>query len=426
MIITLLVLATLLLVVLGYILAATETAFTYIPHSELDNLTEGGKRRRLKAVSEGTDHFMFSLRLWSAFIDTLAILAFYSLSLTIFSSSVMAIALTAGVMTLLSYVLFAYYPRRAGRARPLHFVKTYYSLTYYLTKVLGPLPRVATESKDEANQEGNTSAGYFTEEEILEFVDRASSQDVIEDDEAQMVQSIFELGDTRLRSVMVPRTDMVTIDISETVENAINLFMRSGYSRIPVLGEDFDDVRGVLYFKDLMHAVVSPGRINLDLSLESLIRPGRFEPESKRVLDLLREMQRESTHVAMVIDEYGGTAGLVTLEDLIEELVGDISDEYDNEKPEIKFQDDGTFKISSRLSVEELEEFFGKDLEEEDVDTVGGLMSKHLGRVPIVGSEISVSGLHIRAIGTSGRRNQIATLLVWMDTPAETTNGTAA
>ena len=116
----------------------------------------------------------------------------------------------------------------------------------------------------------------------------------------------------------------------------------------------------------------------------------------------------------------------MTLEDLIEELVGDISDEYDNEKPEIKVQDDGTFKISSRLSVEELEEFFGKDLEEEDVDTVGGLMSKHLGRVPIVGSEISVSGLLIRAIGTSGRRNQIATLLVWMDTPAETTNGTAA
>ncbi|WP_068171110.1 hemolysin family protein [Rothia sp. ND6WE1A] len=420
MVIVSLIFATLLLLVVGYILAATESAFTYIPHSELDNLVESGKRSRLNIIIANIDQYMFSLRLWSAFVDTLAILGFYSLMLVISSSTVVAILITAVVMTCISYVFFAYYPRRSGRARPLHFVKNYASLTYFLTKILGPLPQAVVKPKDESGQEANSSAGYFTEEEILEFVDRASSQDVIEDDEAQMVQSIFELGDTRIKSVMVPRTDMVTIDADETVDNAVNLFLRSGYSRIPVLGDDFDDIRGVLYFKDLMQNVVDSGMIQSELNLETLIRPGRFEPESKKVLDLLREMQRESTHVAMVIDEYGGTAGLVTLEDLIEELVGDIADEYDNEKPEIKVQDDGTFKISSRLSVEELGEFFGEDLEEEDVDTVGGLMSKHLGRVPIVGSEISVSGIHIRAIGTSGRRNQIATLLVWTDEKAHT------
>ena len=145
------------------------------------------------------------------------------------------------------------------------------------------------------------------------------------------------------------------------------------------------------------------------------MRPVRYEPESKRVMDLLKEMQRESTHVAVVVDEYGGTAGLVTLEDLIEELVGDISDEYDNEKPEITLQEDGTFKISSRLSIWELGELFGLELDDEDVDTVGGLLAKHLGRVPIIGSEVVVEGIHIKAIGSRGRRNKIGTLSVWAD-----------
>ena len=138
------------------------------------------------------------------------------------------------------------------------------------------------------------------------------------------------------------------------------------------------------------------------------MRPARFEPETKRAMDLLRDMQRESTHVAIVVDEYGGTAGLVTLEDLIEELVGDISDEYDHERPEYTLNDDGTFRLSARLGIDELGEIFGIDLEDEDVDTVGGLLAKHLGMVPIVGSgDWRLTAFHIRAIGSSGRRHQV-------------------
>lgn len=418
MVISLLIIATLLLILLAYILAAVESAFTYIPHAEVDELTENNSRPRLARIMERQEPYTFSLRLWRSFVDTLSVLSFFSLVLVVLKSTLWSVLITAVVMSIVSYVVFAYYPRRAGRARPRHFVKNYFSLTYLLTRLLGPLPKAMTKT-DESNQSENTSEGYFTEEEILEFVDRASSQDVIEDDEAQMVQSIFELGDTRVRQVMVPRTDMVTIDIDEPIDDAINLFLRSGYSRMPVLGSDFDDVRGILYFKDVMAEVVERPEQPYQATIASLMRPPRFEPESKRVLDLLRDMQRESTHVAVVIDEYGGTAGLVTLEDLIEELVGDIADEYDNEKPEVKVQDDGTFKISSRLSIEDLSEIFGRNFEEEDVDTVGGLMSKHLGRVPIIGSQITVDGVHIRAIGTQGRRNQIASLLVWTDSDEE-------
>ena len=213
---------------------------------------------------------------------------------------------------------------------------------------------------------------------------------------------------------MVPRTDMLTVEANESIENALSLFLRSGYSRMPVIGESNDDVLGILYLKDCMQAHLAHSRGDApEPSIISLMREARFEPESKKVMDLLRQMQRESTHVAVVVDEYGGTAGMVTLEDLIEELVGDISDEYDNEKPEYSLQEDGSFKVSARLSVEDLGEIFGIDLDDEDVDTVGGLLAKHLGKVPIVGSEVTVEGITIRAIGSSGRRHQVDMLRVY-------------
>nr|WP_280928125.1 transporter associated domain-containing protein [Rothia sp. RSM292] len=149
------------------------------------------------------------------------------------------------------------------------------------------------------------------------------------------------------------------------------------------------------------------------------MRPARFEPESKRAMDLLREMQRESTHVAIIVDEYGGTAGLITLEDLIEELVGDISDEYDHESPDYTLNDDGTFRLSARLGIDELGEIFGRELDDEDVDTVGGLLAKHLGMVPIIGSEVEIDGIHIRAIGSSGRRHQVDMLQAWYEPPRD-------
>jgi hemolysin len=201
---------------------------------------------------------------------------------------------------------------------------------------------------------------------------------------------------------------------------------------MPVIGDSSDEILGVLYLKDAMRAFIlhseSPEGTALPIVVE-LMRPARFEPESKRAMELLREMQRESTHVAIIVDEYGGTAGLITLEDLIEELVGDISDEYDHERPEYTLNDDGTFRLSARLGIDELGEIFGRELDDEDVDTVGGLLAKHLGMVPIVGSEIEIDGIHIRAIGSSGRRHQVDMLQAWYEPPRDepqSTEGSAA
>lgn len=411
----LLILSLLVSSLLCYVFTATEAALVYLPHGEADDLIEGNKRPRLARMLEHEGETHFSVRFWRVLFETLSIVLAFSIVQHITGFLWISAIVTAIAMTLIGFIVFGTTPRRKGRAQPARFIRNFHPLLYLFTKILGPIPARFRRHEEQRPDESNSSSTSFTEEELREFVVRASSSETIEDDEAQMVHSIFELDETRIRSVMVPRTDMVTLDIDEDLRSALSLFMRSGYSRVPVLGDDFDDVRGFLYLKDVMEAFMAAEGTSQGMpTLHSVMRDARFEPESKRVMDLLKEMQRESTHVAIVVDEYGGTAGLVTLEDLIEELVGDISDEFDNEKPEIKMEEDGTFKISSRLSIEELGELFGRELEEEEVDTVGGLLSKHLGRVPIVGSEIEVEGIRIRAIGTRGRRNQIGTLLVWV------------
>ena len=278
-------------------------------------------------------------------------------------------------------------------ARPVHY------LSVLLSPATGLLDKLSVRLAPERSAEA--PVGVFDEEELREFLDRASDAETIEDDEAQMVQSVFEMDDTRIRSLMVPRTDMLTASRDTTLREALSLFLRSGYSRMPVIGDSSDEILGVLYLKDAMRAFILHGEAPEGTALPTvveLMRPARFEPESKRAMDLLREMQRESTHVAIIVDEYGGTAGLITLEDLIEELVGDISDEYDRESPDYTLNDDGTFRLSARLGIDELGEIFGRELDDEDVDTVGGLLAKHLGMVPIIGSEIEIDGIHIRAL----------------------------
>jgi CBS domain containing-hemolysin-like protein len=216
---------------------------------------------------------------------------------------------------------------------------------------------------------------------------------------------------------MVPRTDMVSIDDDRVCRQAMTLFLRSGFSRIPVLGNDVDDIVGLLYLKDVIR------RLNADpeagaVPVRELMRPMPFVPESKPVDDLLREMQRDQTHFAVVVDEYGGTAGLVTIEDILEEIVGEITDEYDREAPEVEDLGDGRLRVAATLHVDDLAELFDVALEEDEVDTVGGLIGKTIGRVPILGSTCEVAGLRLTAERMSGRRHRIATVVVERVEPA--------
>jgi len=218
----------------------------------------------------------------------------------------------------------------------------------------------------------------------------------------------------------VPRTEVVWIERGKTVRQALALALRSGFSRIPVIGENVDDIVGVAYLKDLAgRAQDAQARTT---RVEEVMRPVYFVPESKPVDELLREMQVHRVHMAIVIDEYGGTAGLVTIEDILEEIVGEITDEYDVERPPVEWLDNNTARVTARLSVADLSELFGVSIPDGDVETVGGLLARELGRVPIPGAEAEVAGLRLTAESVGGRRNRIDTVLV-RGSPAAGTGG---
>jgi CBS domain containing-hemolysin-like protein len=198
----------------------------------------------------------------------------------------------------------------------------------------------------------------------------------------------------------------------------MSLALRSGYSRIPVIGDNLDDIVGFAYLKDITKRVFDRHEAELTERVESVMRPVLYVPDSKPVDELLREMQAKRKHVAVVVDEYGGTAGLVTIEDVLEEIVGEITDEYDEARVEVERLDTGATRVSSRYPVDDLEELCGVPIEDDDVDTVGGLMAKHLGRVPIPGSVVEVEGLRFEAEAPTGRRNRIGTVLISHAEPA--------
>jgi CBS domain containing-hemolysin-like protein len=250
---------------------------------------------------------------------------------------------------------------------------------------------------------------FASEAELRDLVERANARGVVEQSERDMIQSVFDLGDTLVREVMVPRTDIVVIERTKTVRQALNLLLRSGFSRVPVVGDNNDDVVGVAYLKDLVKKERDGGG---SVKVEEVARPAVFVPESKPVDDLLREMQESLGHIAIVVDEYGGTAGLVTLEDIVEEVVGEITDEFDRDARPVEHLNDGSCRVTARLPVEDLEQMYGVDLPHEDVETVGGLLASQLGRVPIPGATVEVGGLRLVAESAKGRRNQIGTVLV--------------
>jgi CBS domain containing-hemolysin-like protein len=224
---------------------------------------------------------------------------------------------------------------------------------------------------------------------------------------------VFALGNTIAREVMVPRTEMVWIEAAKALRQALVLALRSGFSRIPVIGENVDDVLGIVYLKDLVRATTGDDSTAGGRSVQEIMRPATFVPESKPIDDLLREMQAARTHMAVVVDEYGGTAGLVTIEDIVEEIVGEITDEYDvAERPPVERLADGAVRVTARLPVEDLGELFGVELDAGEVETVSGLLAQALGRVPIPGAAAVIGGLRLLAEGTTGRRNRIDTVLV--------------
>jgi CBS domain containing-hemolysin-like protein len=332
----------------------------------------------------------------------------------------LAILVAVAVMLVVSFVVIGVAPRTVGRQNSERVALLSAGVLIGFTKVLGPLPQLLILVGNAITPGRGFSEGPFASEaELRELVDIAEASSVIESGERAMIHSVFELGDTLVREVMVPRTDVVFIERGKTLRQAMSLALRSGFSRIPVVGENLDDVVGFAYLKDVTRRVFDRHEAEQTERVESVMRPVLYVPDSKPVDELLREMQAERKHVAVVVDEYGGTAGLVTIEDVLEEIVGEITDEYDEAHVDVEQLANGSTRVSSRYPVDDLGEICGVAIEDDDVDTVGGLMAKHLGRVPIPGSVIEAHGLRFEAEAPSGRRNRIGTVLISPMEPVE-------
>ena len=330
-------------------------------------------------------------------------------------SSVVA---ATGVMFLVLFVLIGVGPRTLGRQHSEAVSLATAGVVLAAGRVLGPLAQLLILVGNALTPGKGFSEGPFSSEaELREMVDLAEASSLIESGESKMIHSVFELGDTSVREVMVPRTDVVFIEDTKTLRQAMSLFLRSGYSRIPVVGEDLDHIVGFAYLKDISKRIFDRQVAETTELVDSMMRPVVHVPDSKPVDDLLREMQAGRRHIAVVVDEYGGTAGIVTIEDILEEIVGEIADEFDPAEVHVEALPDGSTRVSARFPVDDLDEIVGVEIEDDEVDSVGGLMAKHLGKVPIPGSQVEVEGLLFVAEEAKGRRKKVGTVRISVVAP---------
>jgi CBS domain containing-hemolysin-like protein len=404
------------LVLVAGLLSAAEAALAGFSRARAVGLAgenRAGSRRVLRILDDAPRYLNTALFLRLLAETTAVVIATLMIQGSLGRDHWAVVAVSVTVMLVVSFVVIGVGPRTLGRQHAERMALGSAAILIVLTRVLGPIPQLLILLGNAITPGKGFSEGPFgSEAELRELVDLAEASSVIESDERAMIHSVFELGDTIVREVMVPRTDVVFIERHKTLRQAMSLFLRSGFSRVPVVGEDLDDILGFAYLKDVSRRVFDRKDAESTEQVESVMRPVMWVPDSKPADDLLREMQASRRHVAVVVDEYGGTAGLVTIEDILEEIVGEITDEFDStDVPFEKFAD-GSARVSSRFPVDDLDEVVGVVIEDDEIDSIGGLMAKHLGKVPIPGSQVEVAGLVFRAEEAKGRRNRIGTVLI--------------
>ena len=407
----LLVIAAILVVSAG-LFACADAALSAVSRARVEGLVRGrraGARQLLAVVSDRPRHvnLLLLLRLGCELVATvLGTVACLRLT----DSDWLAGVIAAVSMIVVSYVLVGVGPRTLGRQHPYAVGLIAAGPVRVLGTVLGPLSRFLIVVGNAITPGRGFREGPFSSEvELRELVDMAQESGVVDADEREMIHSVFELRGTIAREVMVPRTEMVWIEQTKSIRQALALSLRTGYTRLPVIGESVDEIVGVVNLKDLVKsAMETGGNGDRPRTVADLMGEATFVPDTKRLDDLLREMQLSRNHMAIAVDEYGGTAGLLTIEDILEEIVGEITDESDTEdRPPIDHLGDGAVRVSSRLPVEDLGELFGLELDDSDVETVGGLLAQQLGRVPLPGTEAEIAGLRLLAEGGKDGRGRM-------------------
>ncbi|MFD0922167.1 hemolysin family protein [Saccharopolyspora rosea] len=398
-----------LLVLAAGVFAASEAAIATASRARVDELVREGRSgaRQLSLLLADRPRHVNLLLLLRLACEMGATVLVTVVAVRESNSEVWAVVIAGLVMLVASYVLVGVGPRTVGRQHPYGVGLTVAAPVRVLARLLNPLTRLLILVGNLITPGRGFREGPFsTEVELRELVDLAGERGVVAAGEREMIHSVFELGDTLAREVMVPRTEIIWIERTKTARQALALCLRSGFSRIPVIGESVDDIVGVVTLKDLARVVLDSG--GPGPAVGELMRPASFVPDTKRLDELLKEMQLSRSHLAIAVDEYGGTAGLLTIEDILEEIVGEITDESDLEEHRpIEWLSDGTVRVSSRLPVEDLGELFGVELDDSDVETVGGLLAQRLGRVPLPGAEAEIDGLRLRAEGGKDHRGRI-------------------
>ncbi len=409
------------LAVLAGALASIDAAISAFSKARAEELEEAGRggAGRLARILDDPAPYLNSVLLLRVAAETASVVLVALVVVEEVDGLWARFGVAVAIMTVVSFVLIGVGPRTLGRQHAESIALRSTLPVIGLTGLLGPLPKLLIQLGNAVTPGKGFREGPFASEvEVRELVDLAAATSVIESDEGRMLQSVFELGDTIVREVMVPRTDLVFVEKHKTLRQAMSLALRSGYSRMPVVDENLDDVIGMAYLKDITKRVFDNHVAETTERIESMARPCLFVPDTKPAGHLLREMQAQRTHVAIVVDEFGGTSGMITIEDILEEIVGEITDEYDTEPEASELLSDGSWRVTSRFEVDDLEDLFDIPIQDEDVDSVGGLMAKHLGKVPIRGSVVEVEGLRFEAEGPSGRRNRIGHVLVSRLTPS--------
>ncbi len=417
------------LVVLAALSAAVEAALSSISKARAEQLVEQSRpgARMVRRIGDDPPRYLNTALFLRTTLEISAIVLVAKVVFTHVRVTWEAGMITAGVMIVVSFVFWGVAPRTLGRQHAATVACGLAGPLVALTTVLGPFPRLLIMIGNALTPgKGFVDGPFSTEAELRELVDLAETSSVIDSGERKMLHSVFDLGNTIVREVMVPRTDMVFIEEHKTLRQAVSLALRSGFSRIPVIRDGLDDVIGVLYLKDVIKRTYDAPDSQSVERVGSMMRAPMWCPDSKPVDELLQEMQLKRVHLVVVIDEFGGTAGMATIEDILEEIVGEITDEYDEENTDVTPLAEGRYRVSSRLPLDELGDLFGLELDDDDVETVGGLMAKELNKVPIAGSVVHYGGLELVAERATGRRNRIGTVLVSSGQTAETDAVTAA